>query len=84
MVTVQELRANYKLKPTMELLEIRRNAYEMLQRAGLAPEDLGLLFTALGVVNDELQLRGIGPLRDRPEFPTYQDAQGREQGEYGP
>lgn len=84
MVTVEELRKRYAQCSTPELLEARRLGHETLKARGLAAEDLALVFMALGVVDAELQVRGVGPKKERPEFPTHRDAQGREVGEYGP
>lgn len=70
MVTLDELKEHYSKLGSDELLEIRANAYSLLERRGLAPEDLAAIFMALGVAETLLQIRRV------PLSPTRHDYYG--------
>lgn len=68
MVDLEELRAHYAELPTWQLQDIRREAYRFLAKPGLPPEHLAQCFMSLGLVEEQLVLRGIEPPRSRPIY----------------
>lgn len=73
MVTVEQLRDLYGTKPTWQLYDIRRAAYAGLKLPGVTPDQLADLFVVLGVISEQLLIRGVVTPRRGPFYMNGRD-----------